>query len=233
MEELLVKFKEWLINVKKYKGRAPSSRISNIKTLNNNYDLLREFSNNECLGILDELTFSRDDVEPKTSIIINGDYYTGLATYKQALKLFVEFLKDIKYVHHVVKIAPASFFEGNFASFKDYVGPKCRNEVNYFCKKERDKHKRICEYCNKEATLESAHKKDRPIIMKEILEKYYKIGNDYYRVNLPEFFDKFKKEHFPIRDKIFFLCPKCHGDLDKRKTITIKMIEDKRKTAID
>lgn len=229
MKNLLIKYKEWLSTVKGYKKRTIGSRISNIRTLNNNYNLLAEFANDECLSILDELTYSKYDAEPKASIVIDGDYYTGLATYKQALKLFVEFLKHIKYVHPVVKNTSVSYFEGNFDDFKKYVGPKCRNEVNIFCKAEREKHHGICEYCGSHATLESAHRVERPIIMKQILEKHFKVGPDHYRVNLQEFFEKFKNEHYPIKDNIFFLCKKCHNELDKKGTITIKDIEAKRK----
>ena len=228
IEELLLKYKEWLKEVKHYTDRTISSRVSNVRTLNNNYDLLSEFANDECVGILDELTFSKNDIEPKTSILIKGDYYTGLATYKQALLLFIVFLKDIKYVHYLASPIATSYYEGNFDDFKKYVGPKCRNEVNLFCKAEREKHNGICEYCGRKGTLDSAHRIERPVIMKEILEKNYKIGVDNYRVNLQEFFVKFKNSHFPIRDNIFFLCKTCHDNLDKKGLITIKDIENKR-----
>jgi hypothetical protein len=56
-----------------------------------------EFSLDKCQSLFDELQYSKSDVEPKTSIVIKGDYYNGLATYRQALRLFIAFLEDINY----------------------------------------------------------------------------------------------------------------------------------------
>ena len=88
----------------------------------------------------------------------------------------------------------------------------------------------ICEYCGKQAELQSAHKQgeERPQIIEKILNKYYKIGDDLYEVPLNEFIDKFKSYHMPIKDHIYFLCPKCHTAYDKKKTITDDMINAKR-----
>ena len=46
-------------------------------------------------------------------------------------------------------------------------GPKCRNEVNIFCKSEREKHNGICEYCGTNHELQSAHVTERPVIIKK------------------------------------------------------------------
>ena len=221
-------FKDWLKNEKSYKDSVISSRIANIRKIGKHYDVLKEFSIDECEGVLDELKFSSSDNEPRTSIVIEGNYYNGLATYRQALKLFVEFLKCIGYTSPISTVLPAAKFLGSFDEFKRYVGPKCRNEENIFCKNERDKHNGFCEYCKQKQVLQSAHIEERPVIIKKILDKYYCKGVDFYEVDLEEFFIKFKDAHMPITDHIFFLCKNCHDELDKKHTITIDDIKNKR-----
>ena len=227
--DYVIQFKDWLKTIKKQNTRTVGSRVSNIRTIGKYYDILKEFSIDECQGVLDELKFSKNDVEPKTSIIIEGNYYNGLATYRQALNLFVEFLKYIKYTAPIGTATSLAKFIGSFEEFKRYVGPKCRNEVNIFCKSERVKHRGICEYCGQKHVLQSAHIKERPIIIKEILDNNYKIGTDLYEVALEDFFVKFKDAHMPVPDHIFFLCKGCHDKLDKERSITITDIKNKRK----
>ena len=227
--DYVIQFKDWLKTNKNQKKSTISSRVSNIRGIGEYYDVLKEFSIDECQGILDDLQYSKNDEEPKTSIIIEGNYYNGLATYRQALRLFVEFLKYINYTAPVVVTTSAAKFVGSFDEFKRYVGPKCRNEVNIFCKSERKSHQGICEYCGQKHTLQSAHIKERPIIIKEILDNHYKIiGTDLYDVDLEEFFIQFKNAHMPIPDHIFFLCKSCHDKLDKEGSITIEDIKERR-----
>ena len=222
-------FGEWLKNCKKYDKKTVSSRVSNVRSLAEYYDILKEYSINECESVLDELRYSRKDAEPKTSVAIKGDYYNGLATYRSALRLFVEYLKQIGYVNPNATTAAAKYV-GGFEEFKRYVGPKCRNEVNIFCKSEREKHNGICEYCGQKAVLQSAHITERPLIIKDILDQNYQLvkGVDSYEVPLEEFFAKFKEAHMPIPDHIFFLCKNCHDGLDKHNTISVAKILSKR-----
>lgn len=222
-----LQFKEWLRTTKKQKKNTISSRISNIRVIGEHYDILKEFAIDECQGIFDDLQYSKNDDEPKTSIIIEGNYYNGLATYRQALRLFVDFLNDINYVVPYSAKTTLAKFIGSFDEFKRYIGPKCRNEVNIFCKSEREKHQGICEYCGKKSVLQSAHIKERPVIIKEILDNY-RIGPDLYEVTLEDFFVQFKSAHMPIPDHIFFLCKSCHDKLDKEHSITISDIKSKR-----
>lgn len=233
VNDYLSQFGEWLQKYKNQKKRTANSRVSNIRTIAEYYDILKEYSLDECQYVLDELQYTRADEEPKTSIIIDGDYYNGLATYRSALRLFVEFLKYIRYIAPATTTVASAKFVGTFEEFKRYVGPKCRNEVNIFCKGEREKHKGICEYCGGKAVLQSAHIKERPVIIKEILDSHYRIGVslDTYEVKLEEFFEKFKNAHMPIRDHIFFLCKDCHDALDKNHSITVNDIKNKRSGA--
>ena len=68
-----------------------------------------------------------------------------------------------------------------------------------------------------------------PIFIKRILDKQYQIGSDLYEVDLEEFFIQFKNAHMPIADHIFFLCKDCHDMLDKKHSITITDIKNKKK----
>lgn len=228
--EYVLAFGKWLKDVKQQKDNTISSRIANIKTVGQHYDVLKEFLTDECQSLIDDLRYSRTDVEPKTNIVINGDYYTGLATYRQAVNLFVCFLKEIKYSTPVAVENRIARFIGSFDDFKRYIGPKCRNDVNIFCKSERDKHKGICEWCGGKHELQSAHIKERPVIIKEILDSDYRIAEDWYDVDIDEFLLKFKNAHFPIEDHIFFLCNECHNKLDKDHSITITDLKNRRGT---
>ena len=230
LNEYLPQFGEWLRDFKKYNKKTVSSRVSNVRALAEYYDILKEYAIDECQCMLDELYCARTDAEPKTSIVIKGDYYNGLATYRNALRLFVDFLKEIQYIPPTTLVSSSARFVGSFEEFKRYVGPKCRNEVNIFCKSEREKHNGVCEYCGKKAVLQSAHITERPVIIQEILDNHYRIGAgvDIYEVQPEEFFMKFKEAHMPIPDHIFFLCKACHDKLDKDHSITITDIKSKR-----
>ena len=98
----------------------------------------------------------------------------------------------------------------------------------FFCKSERDKHKGICEWCGCKHELQSAHIKERPVIIKEILDSNYRIAQDWYDVNIDEFLLKFKDAHMPIEKHIFFLCNTCHNKLDKEHSISVEDIMNKR-----
>jgi hypothetical protein len=226
--DYVLKFKEWLASAKKLKKSTISARIANIRTVGEHYDILEEFLIDECQGVLEDLHFSANDDEPKTSIVIRGNYYNGLATYRQVVRLFIEFLNAINYSAPVISSSTGAKFIGSFDEFKRYVGPKCRNEVNIFCKSEREARHGICEYCGQKHVLQSAHIKERPVIIKEILDNNYKIGSDLYEINLEDFFIRFKNSHLPIKDHIFFLCKECHDKLDKEHSITITDIKNKR-----
>ena len=127
--------------------------------------------------------------------------------------------------------ANPNLFVGSFKAFLRFVGPFCKNYVNSITKKERSKHKGICEYCKKKAELQSAHKdgEDRPIIIKAILEAHFKKAEDYYEVDLSVFEKMFKDAHLPVEDHIFFLCDECHGIYDRGSGITTTDILLKRK----
>lgn len=91
-------FKEWLIDVKKLKENAANDRVSNAEKVNKVYDLDKEYAKDKCKSLIKLLKYSAEDVRvgnpPKCDIIINGNYYTGLATLRQAVYRYVEFLNS-------------------------------------------------------------------------------------------------------------------------------------------
>lgn len=91
-------FKNWLIN--DYKGgmeaTAAESRVSNAQKVENAFgDLDIHFSNDSLAYVLEKLKYSKDDSDlnkelPK-GIVIDGDYYTGMATLRQGVKRYLDF----------------------------------------------------------------------------------------------------------------------------------------------
>lgn len=229
MEKILIEYRQWLSLKFKSKG-VISTQIARINRIAKSYDVLNEYVSDHCANLIELFTYTRADQRAgealKAEIVIEGDYYKGMASLKHALTLFVSFLESIRYTASVKK--SKSVFSGTFDDFKRFIGPKCRNEVNAFCKPERTKHNGICEYCGQSSVLESAHIVERPIIMKAILDANYKKGSDYYEVELDDFFERFREDHMPVKDHIFFLCKKCHAALDKAKKLTVADIRAKR-----
>ena len=223
-------FANWLSEKKQMSKRTISSRVSNVTRIDSAYDIDVYYANERIEDLLDQFDYSKNDQkegkEPRASIEIDGDYYTGIATLKMALKLYIEFLDDTKIVKYITSEVNTSKFSGSLKDFMDLLGPRCRNIVQQIAKKERSDCNGICEYCHRKSELQSAHRagEERPKIINGILEKHYKIGDDRYDVPLREFESLFKKAHLPIRDHIYFLCKDCHNAYDVKKTLNDQMI---------
>lgn len=102
---LVNEFKDWLLNVKKIS--SVGARISNVKKVNKVYNLDNEYILDKCSSLLSKLykdkVLSKTGVVPTSDIVINGDYYTGLGSLISAVKLYVEFLDDIKFGVNTIK----------------------------------------------------------------------------------------------------------------------------------
>lgn len=227
-------FKEWL-KEKGYKSNI-DSLISRVARVDECYNVDNYYQKSASEELIEFLTFTRKDekngLEPIASIRIDGDYLTGLASLKSAVKKYYEFLNETNIIEIFDTTISGPIFEGSFEDFNRYVGPKLRNVIQNFTRTERNKEKGICEYCHKPATLQSAHKsgEERPEKILDLLKRYFTVKNknDWYRVPLDEFEKRFKDAHMPIRKHIFFLCNECHDKYDKRKTITTQQIENER-----
>ena len=88
-------FQRWLVG-RGYDLKAAGSRVSNLKRVEQFYGALDDhFMRDRCSSLLGALAYSTADKNrsaPNPSLVrINGDLYTGLATLRSAVKLFVEF----------------------------------------------------------------------------------------------------------------------------------------------
>ena len=227
-------FFDWLTGTKKQTKRTAQSRVSNVLRIDKEYNIDAEFSRDECQTLLERFEYSkaaeREGLFPEIEIVINGDYYNGVATLKSALNLYVEFLKGTgTQLRFTTEEDKKVVFRGGMTDFKNYIGPFCRNYVNLITKKERDKQGGVCQYCHQKSTLQSAHLdgRERVTIIEYLLNSYYKKGDDYFEVDLKNFEERFKEEQTPVNLHFFFLCSKCHTSYDKKKSPTTDDIKKK------
>lgn len=90
------KLKEWLETTQDFTKATIQNRLSNLRKIESYYpNLDQEFDRDHCQRILKELEYTIDEYrlgQPvKHKIEINGNQFTGTATYRSTLKLFVEF----------------------------------------------------------------------------------------------------------------------------------------------
>ena len=90
------RFKVWLGDVRGFNERTVGSRLSNCKRVEaNEGDLDKQWDTDELAGLIDRLTYSREDERsgrwPKHRIQIHGDVYDGTATLRNAVMLYHAF----------------------------------------------------------------------------------------------------------------------------------------------
>ncbi|MBU3144627.1 hypothetical protein [Clostridium sp. CF012] len=93
-------FAQWLRVVKKLGQGTISSRVSNVLRVNRvEGDLDKHYQENDCKILLNKLEYSKLDYSEKKplnhKIIIDGNYLTGTATLKRAVKLYLEFCRSV------------------------------------------------------------------------------------------------------------------------------------------
>ena len=89
------RFEHWLRTKKDYQESTINSRISNCKRVEKyEGNLDNHFETDELEGLIEDLTYSREDKRQKHKVPINGDFYKGSATLKQAVKLYCDFKKQ-------------------------------------------------------------------------------------------------------------------------------------------
>lgn len=219
-------FKKWL-QIKLKNKKTIDNRLSNAAKVDKVYDLDQEYAKDSCETLLSALEYSKDDylsgVAPQCGIIIKGNYYTGLSTLRQAVRLYVEFLDSTVFGQNIINSFKASatipssktLFIGSFKNFIAYVGGFTKNKIATLTKACKKKLSYQCEYCGKIVKqLDAAHIEgsDRQTIILDILNKYYQDpnNNDNYIVDLEEFGEKYVDAHLPLRDHFYFLCKSCH-----------------------
>jgi len=246
-------FKQWLIEEKELKESTASSRVSNVSRINKEYDLDKQYASDRLIGLSalfdNAIREAKDGLDPNIDIEICGDYCTGLSTLRNALLLYIEYMKicsesesksSYERVNEEVSVAQViqadknseegPFFIGNMKAFKTYVAAGYRNKVNSWAKNERERQHGICECCGRKRELQSAHREGmefKDIIVK-ILDSKYKIKDNLYKVALDDFENEFREAHEPIQEIFFFLCVECHNKYDKSKEITTEQLENIR-----
>lgn len=106
-------------------------------------------------------------------------------------------------------------FRGTFQEFHHFIGPRIRNAVNSLTQKERLKRKGICEFCQKQATLDSAHvhEKGRRLIIENVLKKH--VVEEVVSISdLNELEKEILEAHIPISSTFKFICKQCHSEYD-------------------
>ncbi len=115
-------------------------------------------------------------------------------------------------------------FEGTLQDFHLFIGPKIRNDVATLTKKKKNELHNICQKCNENKKLDTAHihgRSGKDII--EIVMSKYKSDNGQYVVsNLHTVMKEIKTEHLPIEKNFYFLCKKCHLAYDADSSNMIK-----------
>ena len=93
------RFKAWLGSERGLAEGTINSRVSNCKTVERyEGDLDVQFRADGLAGVMDRLTYSKEDVQfrrkPKHKVPINGNLYDGTATLKVAVRLYREFRRS-------------------------------------------------------------------------------------------------------------------------------------------
>jgi hypothetical protein len=235
---LVNNFKEWLIASGKSLNtvKSISSRINRIKE---EYSIEYEYEKDGCATLLDDFNYSQEDVEngilPKVHINIKGDYITGLRSLKRAIVLYTNYLNTTNRIsQNEDNNLKSCIFEGNFSEFNKYTGPMWRNKIQIITRAIKNKVK-VCECCLESNELHAAHKHgfERINVIKNILDKYFKISTDYYRVDLADFEQRFIEAHNHIEDIFYFLCQKCHqiyddGDINQSENIEKTVLSNRK-----
>lgn len=217
-------YKNWLINNGE-NTKTISKRLSQIKRINDVYDIDTAFADDKCASILDDFDYYKY-INDGSKMSLTGNIYNGLSSLKSTLKNYIKFLESTKPSTNK-RVAK---FVGNYEGFYSYVNTKCCRIIQDLTRQDKIKrNKGKCSYCGKAVEhLEAAHikKLSRTDIIRSILDKKYKTKNNLYEVDLVEFERDFKNEHVPLNEHFIYLCHECHQKYDDNK-ITEDMMQSK------
>lgn len=111
-----------------------------------------------------------------------------------------------------------AIFEGSIQEFHHYLGPRIRNAINLFARKERIARNGVCEDCGKIGqTLDSAHihGRGRRTIIEEALSAHQ--SNGIVRCDIRAIEKQILDEHGDIANAFKFLCKGCHVRYDNNQ----------------
>jgi hypothetical protein len=107
-----------------------------------------------------------------------------------------------------------------YEEFKKIIDPKIRNDVQYVTKDVKKKRGSVCEHCEEEAELQSAHKHEfsKEKIIKSVLKDFQTENEKYVIPDLQKVLDEIKGKH-KSPEIYYFLCEKCHKKYDNSHKI--------------
>lgn len=93
-----ISFLDYLISVRGMKANTAQSRNSNCNRVERFEGSIKDhFEKDKCNSLLMRLEYSMDDqvhnIAPKHSIPIDGNIFNGTATLRQAVNLYIDYLK--------------------------------------------------------------------------------------------------------------------------------------------
>lgn len=111
-------------------------------------------------------------------------------------------------------------FQGTIQEFHHFIGPRIRNKVNGITRNDRLARNGVCEFCGKNAVLESAHVdgKGRRTIIESIL-KPLENPNGEVKCEIREIECQIIDAHRPVEDTFRFICKPCHKGYDSNNSL--------------
>jgi len=107
-------------------------------------------------------------------------------------------------------------FTGTIQDYHHFIGPRIKNKICNFTRKNRNTRNGICEHCNtynKELDSAHIHGKGRRQIIEKVLYNY--LNNKIVIIPSLETVEiEILKLHKPIENVVKFLCKKCHNEYD-------------------
>ena len=102
-------FYNWLISCRHLQENTATSRLNNcIRVCEFEGDLDVHYSRDRCRNLLKRLAYSAYDFEnhmpPRHNIPINGNIYTGTATLRSAVQLYINYRNEMSYHNNKVAI---------------------------------------------------------------------------------------------------------------------------------
>lgn len=108
-------------------------------------------------------------------------------------------------------------FQGTVQEFHRFIGPRIRNAINSLTRVHRKEKQGICEFCNKQTELQSAHVQDRDRrSLIEIVLSNHNIENGEIFCDIHQIEKEILKAHEPIHDTFKFICQPCHTKYDSK-----------------
>lgn len=106
-------FKDWLMANKKFSKGYISATCARVNRIGEVYDIETEYEKDKCAELLDDFTYTARDAKegllPDVRISISGSYVKGLASLKNALKIYIEYLDALELNFEFARVNPCVY----------------------------------------------------------------------------------------------------------------------------